>query len=155
MWIKFRDELNTCLKIVHQIFSAIQKYVKYLYISNNIFTMMSAPDKKMFKEFSTVFANKYHIFYQYGVWTFVSWILKLFHQSKLELWVSKLRKKTGPLLFKVLKVLCYGKPHLICLQFIQNWCKLFAFIKCVKCAVSNKANNLHQFWIHCKQIWDQ
>ena len=45
MGIKFRDEVNTCLKIVHQIFLAIKKYVKYLYISNNIFTMMSAPDK--------------------------------------------------------------------------------------------------------------
>ena len=92
MWIKFRDELNTCLKIVHQIFSVIKKYVKYLYISNNIFTMMSAPDKKCVRSFQQFFANKYHIFYQYGVWTFVSWILKLFHQSKLELWGSKLRK---------------------------------------------------------------
>ena len=47
MWIKCGDELNTCLKRVHQIFWPWKKFAKYLYFSNSIFTMMGAPDQKI------------------------------------------------------------------------------------------------------------
>ena len=51
MWIKCGDELNTCLKNVHQIFLPWKKFSKYLYFSNCIFTMMSAPVKKVILRF--------------------------------------------------------------------------------------------------------
>ena len=51
MWIKCGDELNTCLKRVHQIFWPWKKFAKYLYFSNSIFTMMGAPEKKVILRF--------------------------------------------------------------------------------------------------------
>ena len=51
MWIKCGDELNTCLKRVHQIFWPWKKFAKYLYFSNSIFTMMGAPDQKVILRF--------------------------------------------------------------------------------------------------------
>ena len=45
--MKCGDELNTCLKRVHQIFWPWKKFAKYLYFSNSIFTMMGAPDQKI------------------------------------------------------------------------------------------------------------
>ena len=51
MWIKCGDELNTCLKNVHQIFWPWKKFAKYLYFSNSIFTMMGAPEKKVILRF--------------------------------------------------------------------------------------------------------
>ena len=104
MWIKCGDELNTCLKNVHQIFWPWKKFAKYLYFSNSIFTMMGAPEKKVILRFFSrheviylwvkfqvsltcptgIFANQCHIFHKYLMEIFFPNLLRVFDQPKVE-----------------------------------------------------------------------